>query len=241
METKFTKTIQIPVSICDNKGKLSIPSIFSLFMDMATFHAAELGIGMDKLGPKGLFWLTVKTKIKIHRRPAMLEKVDAVTWPQKPNRIRFNRFYTINKNDEVLVEGKTEWAIIDTNSGKLQKAEDVYPDYIKHSEDTVCDTPFERFNPDLTNAENIGTYTVKSTDIDMGNHMNNAAYIRAFFGFISCEELANYEPTDIEIIFKSPCFEDEILYVKRIKNDMNFHLAFLHSDNSLASVIKFSY
>ena len=241
MEAKLMKTIQIPVSQCDNEGKLSIPSIFSIFMDMATFHAAELGVGLDKLGPKGLFWLTVKTKIKIIKRPAMLETVNAITWPQKPNRIRFNRFYTLNSNDEMLIEGKTEWAIIDTNSGKLQRAEDVYPDSIMHSEDTVCNTPFEKFNIDFLNAECIGKYTVKSTDIDIGNHMNNAAYIRAFFGFISCDELANMEPKEIEIAFKSPCFEKETLDVKRITEGKNLYLAFIHKDNSVASTIKFSY
>ena len=105
MENKLIKTMQIPVSLCDNTGALSIPSIFSIFMDLASFHAAELGVGFDKLGPKGLFWLTVKTKIRIYKRPNMLETVNAVTWPQKPNRIRFNRFYSLNSNDEALIEG----------------------------------------------------------------------------------------------------------------------------------------
>ena len=241
MENKLIKTMQIPVSLCDNTGALSIPSIFSIFMDLASFHAAELGVGFDKLGPKGLFWLTVKTKIRIYKRPNMLETVNAITWPQKPNRIRFNRFYSLNSNDEVLIEGKTEWAIIDTNSGKLQRAEDVYPDTINHLEETICDAPFEKFNLDFLNAEDIGTYIVKSTDIDIGNHMNNAAYIRAFFGFISCEELSNTNPSEIEIAFKSPCFENETLKVKRINIENNLYLAFLHNNNTVASVIKLTY
>lgn len=241
MENKLIKTMQIPVSLCDNTGALSIPSIFSIFMDLASFHAAELGVGFDKLGPKGLFWLTVKTKIRIYKRPNMLETVNAITWPQKPNRIRFNRFYSLNSNDEVLIEGKTEWAIIDTNSGKLQRAEDVYPDTINHLEETICDAPFEKFNLDFLNAEDIGTYIVKSTDIDIGNHMNNAAYIRAFFGFISCEESSNTNPSEIEIAFKSPCFEKETLKVKRINIENNLYLAFLHNNNTVASVIKLTY
>jgi acyl-ACP thioesterase len=93
----------------------------------------------------------------------------------------------------------------------------------------------------LISAETIGTYTVKSTDIDIGNHMNNALYVRAFFGFISCDDLTNSEPTEIEIAFKSPCFENEVLNVKQIKTEENLYLAFLHEDTTVASVIKLTY
>ena len=50
--------------MCDNTGGIGIPAIFSLFMDLATEHGAMIKMGAEDLAEKGLFWLTVKTKVK---------------------------------------------------------------------------------------------------------------------------------------------------------------------------------
>lgn len=34
-------------------------------------------LGADDLGAKGLFWLTVKTKVKVHARPKLMQTVTA--------------------------------------------------------------------------------------------------------------------------------------------------------------------
>lgn len=238
MNNIFETEFKTPVSLCNNKGVLSIPSVVALFGDLATYHAAELKVGLDVLGPKGLFWLAVKTKVKFHRLPAMMEKISAATWPEKPNRIRCNRYYTLSNSEELLVEGKTEWAVIDINSGRLQKVEGIYPETLLHLENKVCDEPFDRFMIDFSSSNDFGSYTVKSTDIDLGNHMNNAVYLRAFFGMLSCEEIEKLNIKEIEITYKTPCFEGETLTVRKIDGDGCFYLAMLHKDGSIASIIK---
>ncbi len=238
MNNIFETEFKTPVSLCESNGKLSIPAAVALFGDLATYHAAQLNVGLDILGPKGLFWLAVKTKVKIHRQPLMMENVKAFTWPEKPNRIRCNRYYALKSDCELLIEGKTEWAIIDTNSGKLQRADDIYEEGFEFSGDIVCEEPFDRFNIDLSEAKDLTAYTVKSTDIDIGNHMNNAAYVRAFFGMLSCEEISKLNIKEMEIAYKTPCFEGETLTVKRIDKDNCLYLAMLHNDESIASVIK---
>ena len=67
--------------MCDNLKKLSIPNIFSLFMDIAAEDAMQIGLGPDDLG-ENLFWLTVKTKIRFYERPEAMKTVTLDTWPQ---------------------------------------------------------------------------------------------------------------------------------------------------------------
>lgn len=238
MNKRFETKFKTPVSLCESNGKLSIPAAVALFGDLASYHATKLKVGLDILSPKGLFWLAVKTKVKVHRLPSMMEEITAFTWPEKPNRIRCNRFYALKSEGELLIEGKTEWAIIDTNTGKLQRTDDIYEDGFEFSEDRVCEEPFDRFNIDLSNGENFPAYTVKSTDIDIGNHMNNAAYVRAFFGMLSCEEIEKLNIKEMEITYKTPCFEGETLTVKKVDGDGCFYLAMLHKNESIASIIK---
>ena len=61
MENYYQKSLVITPSLSDASGHLSIPSVFSLFMDIASEHAETLNIGFREMSERSLFWLTVKT------------------------------------------------------------------------------------------------------------------------------------------------------------------------------------
>ena len=242
MNMKLVKPFTVPISLCDRGSLLSYHGHFSLFMDLASEHGPQIGLGLKDLGAKNLFWLTVKTKIRFHARPAMLDTVTASTWPEAPGRVRCNRYYTIqNQQGDLLAEGKTEWALIDTSTGRLCRFADVYPANLSHCSDVVCDTPFSRIDENFAPDTQIGTYTVKSTDIDLGRHMNNAAYVKAIFGFISCDEVDTVNISEIEATFKSPCFEGETLIVYRRNTQSGTEMAMVKPDGKTAFLAKITY
>ena len=239
MEIKLQRNIKIQTSMCDNLSQLSIPSLFTIFMDLACEHAPMLDLGSDKLMPKGLFWVAAKAKVKIHRLPEVLTEAMACTWPEAPGKIRTNRYYTLSDTSGVLAEGKTEWAIIDIASGRPVKLSEIYPENMKHPEEKVCDQPFARVKDDFEDCDILGTYTIRSTDIDIGQHMNNVAYIRALFGAFTCKELENLNITDIDIAFKSQCYEGENLTLLKRKVDNGLEIGFIKEDSTVATTVKF--
>ncbi len=237
MENKLQKIIKIQTSMCDNCSKLSIPSLFAIFMDLACEHAPMLGLGSDTLMPKGLFWVAAKTKVKIHRRPEMLTEATACTWPEAPGKIRTNRYYTLSDQSGSLAEGKTEWAIIDITTGRPVKLSEIYPKNLAHSPEKVCNLPFVRIKDSFEDYECLGNYTVRSTDIDIGQHMNNVAYIRALFGAFTCEELESLTVTCIDIAFKSQCYEGEILKLLKRTVDSGLEIEFIKHDGTVAATV----
>ena len=50
MTNKLEKTFAIVPSQCDSTARLGIPNAFSLFMDIATEHADQLGIRQRENG-----------------------------------------------------------------------------------------------------------------------------------------------------------------------------------------------
>lgn len=213
MEPILTQEHTVHVSLCDHTARLSRGALFSLFMDIATEHAEALGIGLGMLRQRDLFWMTVRTRIRIRRRPAMLETVRLTTWPETPGRLRCNRDYVLSAGDEILAEGKTEWAIVDTATGRPHAPADVYPPELREAVTPrpVWDGPFARISEDFSGAEILGDYTVRSTDVDLGGHMNNAAYPRMIFGFFSAARMEELDWTDMEICYRAPCYEGERL------------------------------
>ena len=240
MNMKLDKTTVIPISLCDRDSKLSYPAHFSLFMDLAGEHGPQIGLGLDDPAMKDLFWLTVKTKIRFYNRPSLLQQVLLSTWPEKPGRVRTNRLYTIKCGDLLLSEGKTEWALINTVTGRLVKFDSVYPQDLQHVKDTVTVSPFSKIDENFADDMQIGCYTVAATDIDIGRHMNNAAYLRALFGLLVNEPLKDRDIFEIEAIFKNPCYEGEVLTVYcREGEEMEF--AMKKPDGTTALLVKITF
>lgn len=238
MQAQLSRTITILPSVCDAEMKLSIPELFAQFMDIATLHAEALGVGLGAMTARGLFWLTVKTKVRILRRPRILENVTLSTRPLVPEKVRAIREYRMEKDGELLAEGKTEWAVIETSSGKLRPMAGIFSEQLELGREPAFPAPFARIRPDFSDAGTIGSYTVRATDIDLGGHMNNVAYLRAILGVLPGACLKTMPQGEIEIVFRTPCFEGDVLTIRRRETETGCELAALKQDGTPAVFIK---
>ncbi len=217
MQGLYEKEYAVTPSVCDAGGRLSYPAAFSCFMDVASQHAEALGVGYDDLLWRGLFWLTVKTKIVFLRRPRLGEITRLSTWPETPGHIRCNRSYEMRKGGERLLYGKTEWAVIETGTQRMIPAGEVYPAGIRFPELSACEEPFHHVPDQFDGIKPYASCTVRSTDIDVGGHMNNAAYLSAMMSTFSVQELSAMPIRSIDALFRAPCFEGEELIWRRVQ------------------------
>ncbi len=240
MENKLEKQVTIPISCCDNHALLNITGIFELFMDLATEHGDMLGLGMDKMSDKGLFWVASKTKIKIKQMPSMLSTVSAATWPETPSRIRCNRYYCMYDGKNILAEGKTEWVVVEKSSGKPVRIDGIYPVEMSHCTDVVCQEPFYRLSSNFDDCPEIKKYTVCSNDIDVSQHMNNVAYVRAVLGAFTTKEIDQMHICEIDVSYRVQCFEGEnlSLRIKRLENYIE--IGVIKEDSSTACIVRFT-
>jgi len=223
MKNIFEKKVTVPLSLCDNTGKLSIYNIFTLFMDIATEHAEQLKLSSSDLG-EDLFWLTIKIKVKIIDRPRMSSEVTLSTWPQKPARVRANRHYLIGDESGTLIQGKSEWTVVNTKTGKIQRVSDIYPDEFDFLEELAIEENYKKISDDFSTAYKLCDYTIRSTDIDLVQHMNNAAYIRALTGAFSTKDLEDSPIKEIEITYKAQSYEGETLTImyREVENAVEY-------------------
>ena len=211
MQPIFEQNILIPPSACDYSGRLGYAGAFAVLMDLATEHAEHLGIGLAAMKAKNRFWVTVRPKIIFHERPAVSEAVRLITWPEKPGAVRCNRSYEIRRGDKLLIAGRTEWAVMNTEANAIAPAADLFPADLDYVSGSSVSEPFVRIPARFDGTEPFASYTVRSTDIDLGGHMNNAAYPRALFGAFSAKELEAMQARSIDLIFRAPCYEGEKL------------------------------
>lgn len=232
MDNRLIKETRVPVSRCDKKGNMDLQGVFTLFMDMASEHAVEIGMGMDALLHKGLIWLAVKSKMKIHRMPQMFSHITATTWPAEPGRIRCDRLYKMMQGDELLIEGKTEWAMYEPATGKLRKMENGYPKDLQVHPEIVCEGPYARIKDDFEGCEIADTYTVKATDLDTSCHMNNVEYIKLVLGVFHSDVLAEMDIAEIEIAYKNQCYEGEQLTIRKKQIENGYDIGIFKADGT---------
>ena len=236
---KYVTDVQIDPSRVDFSNRLGYYETFRLFMDIAKAHAALLDVDMMKLMSRGLFWLTVKTRISFVRRPYMGSAAQAQTWPVKPGSLRTDRCYRLLDADGVLAEGRTEWAVMDMKAMKLAPVNDIFPKDLVFNEEPFSVGDFPRIMPADDSYVEKSTYTVTSSDIDMGMHMNNTAYVRALLGTFPVEELKSMEIKEMTVIFKASAHEGDVLSMKCRKdgNVMDCGLYFQDGKPSLLARI----
>lgn len=208
---KYTTDLQIMPSQTDYVNMLRYHETFNVFMDLANKHAEILGIDQRAFMDRGFFWLTVKTRIRFYRRPVMSDRIQAQTWPIRPSSVRSDRCYRILDDDGLLAEGRTEWAVMDMNTGRLANLKELFPQELVFNEEEFPIVDFPRIMPCDDSFTLKNTYKVISSDIDMGQHMNNVAYVRALMGMFSVKELKDMDIREITVIFKTSAHENDVL------------------------------
>ena len=94
----------------------------------------------------------------------------------------------------------------------------------------------QRFHEKFEDADLFSHYTVRSTDIDLGHHMNNVAYVRLLLDCFSAKELASGNIQSVELHYSTPCFEGEALTVyKKSLDDGTCRIGIVKPDGKTAS------
>ncbi|MBO6060565.1 MAG: hypothetical protein J6P98_00420 [Clostridia bacterium] len=220
----YEEELKVTPGYADARGLFGIPDTFRAFMDMAAIHAEVLGLGFRALAAKDMFWLTVKTSVHFVKRPKMCEGVTLRTWPEKPERARGNRSYEMVLNGERAAFGKTEWAVVNVKTNRLCPMAAVYPEDMVFPEGSACPEPYAKVDDCFEEGDYICDHRVVSSDIDVGGHMNNAAYVKALFSGFTNAQLSGMDIARMDVIFRAPCFEGDVLKVFRRRDEEGFSL-----------------
>ena len=203
---KFQTKITLYNSYFDINNNLTAKSILSIFQDVASIHAEELGVGYRAMLNKNLYWVLSRIKFNILKMPKINQTVLVETWPHLKGKIDFDRDLKIlSENGEPLIIGTSKWCVIDTINRMLQKTDNV--NYIG---EYFLDKNYEsRFGKIILPEENFTkkfVHKVSFSDLDHNEHMNNTNYANLVLNVVE-----NKNFTHFEINFINECkFGDEI-------------------------------
>ena len=215
MEGYFEKEFVLTPDYCDARAGLSPYGAFTIFQAIATEHAERIGVGGAAMAKRGEFWLTVHSRVDFVGRAHLMQTLTAKTWPEPCDEasIRCFRSYRLTCGDTPIALGRTQWAILGPEQKVVPFGQSGFPrDFPFTGEAGITDAPV-RFRDDFAPEDFVRTCTVRPTDIDFGQHMNNVAYIRVLLDCFSASRIASGKIASIEAHYAAPCLEGESLSV----------------------------
>lgn len=218
----LTKKTSVLPSLCGADQRLCIKGAFSLLVDAAADHSEQIGTGCRDMRSRHRFWLMSRAKIRFYSRPEMMDEITVTTWPKTPGHFLCDRFYTVEKDGACVLEGRQEWAVLDTDTGRPVRTEDIYPEGLSPLPAAVLPTPFSRLRDTLVGEDLVSSLRVNASDIDFGGHVNNIVYLRMLTDSFTTAEYLALSPREVEVQYLCPCFEGENLSVLRKRTDEGY-------------------
>jgi medium-chain acyl-[acyl-carrier-protein] hydrolase len=187
----------------DFNNRIKISSIFNYLQEAASLHADILKFGYKDLIVKNQAWILSRVIVEIHGTSKFGEEIEVETWPKCIDRLFAIRDFNIyNSSNEKIVNATTAWIMIDTNSKRPLRLNDLnhfVPN--KDKEAAIIEIPDKI--PDAENKEFIYEKNTGYSDIDVNKHVNNVRFIE--YALDSMEEVfyAEKNITRIQVNFLS--------------------------------------
>jgi len=204
-EMKYTVDTRIESYEVDGGKRLKPSSFMDLAQEMAYLAADAMGFGYDALMRDGTAWVLSRIRIIFHRMPLWREKVTISTWHKGVHGPFYLRDFTMDsEKGERLVSATSSWVVLDVESRGLVRTDRIIQ---MVPEDTICsdnaiETPADRVVPPRgVELQDIGTHTVRYSDVDLLGHTNNTRYVTWAMDCIPYEFLSEHPSREVAVAF----------------------------------------
>jgi len=160
-------------------NQVSLPAYCNYLQEVAGNHARELGLGIRELQDAGFTWMLSRLHLLVDAYAGWREEVRVRTWPSgfRGRLIATRDFDVRDGAGEPLLRGVSEWLYVDVSSLKIARLPPAFAALSPEGTPRVAVPEPVAKVPDFGAAEWSVTVTVRHSDHDFNNHVNNAHYV----------------------------------------------------------------
>ena len=160
----------------DGNRIVSASHILRYMQDAANWQMEKAGLSYDTLfTERGLAFVLSRIRLSLYAPIISHQRITVQSWPCPSKGMTFLRCYRILRDDIIVAEASSAWALVGVQDKKLHRVSEM--DGVYGEEPPLeLDLPARfRIPPDMPMAL-VGEHTVTYADIDMNGHMNNTRY-----------------------------------------------------------------
>ncbi|MBF0780449.1 MULTISPECIES: acyl-[acyl-carrier-protein] thioesterase [unclassified Granulicatella] len=233
----YRESIVIKSHETDSNGRLSIPMLVRLLLYVSNRQTERLG-NTCILQEKGLTWFILQHDLTIHQMPKVDDTITVET-----EALSYNKFFTYRRfkvfiNDTVFVETVMKFALVDMIERKLVRIDPKFVNVYKAERLSTSQkmTKIKRLDVCSDSQE----YSIRQTDIDMNQHVNNAVYLEWIW-----KSLPNIYhdklPKHLAIIYENEVRSGKVQHYCQNEEKVTYHVIKAEDLNLARAVILWEY
>jgi acyl-CoA thioesterase FadM len=204
-----------------HNGEVHPSAVFRYFQETADHQMRTEGPTYRELYEQGLAFVLSRMHVRLHATLRSYDKVTVQTWAYDPPRgVSYERYYQMYRGEELVAEAGSVWALLNVSSGELCRV-GTLPLHYGSDEPLAISTRFRLPSAEFTV---VDAHTVRYSDVDVNNHMNNTRYPDMLRDCIP--HIDGLRITGIQIHYVSEALLGDTLTVSRAEAEENGHPVF---------------
>jgi medium-chain acyl-[acyl-carrier-protein] hydrolase len=225
----------------DINKRLKVSALLNYFQDAMVHNADSYGAGTDFYQSIGLVWVLIDYEIDITDLPIGKSTITCGTLPYSFKRyFAYRKWEMKDQANNLIASAKGKFVLVDINTKEIVSPTKEIISMFKYSLENAHAVPFSK-NKQISGPviyNNIDT--VKTSYIDINNHMNNVYYMIVAYDNIPKDILESFEIEKIRITFKKESLLGEKLIINGRREDRIISFDILN-DKTLLSRIRFEF
>lgn len=239
----YQDTKKITVNEIDLASRLNIYSVMQILQNAATAHAATLGYDFENmLRRDNTFWVITKLRFLADSMPIIDDEIVIKSWPLKPGKIVLERDFELCKDNKTFLSATSEWCLLNADTRRPIRTEGSCIDNDnEHITNRARAGSFTKEKYLLEEKDFVHQRTIRSSDIDVNGHTNNAKYTQMIMDAFENKFLINKMVVEYQINFLLQSYEGQILniYKKEIEENNYYLCGRCQEKNIFTALVKF--
>ena len=218
MEKTFSKDYTITCYEADANQLMRPTAMLDLMQEAANVNASTLGFGYDEMMNSNIAWVLSRTHVKFIDTPKWREEVNLKTWHKGVSKLFYLRdFILSNKEGNPMVLATTSWLIIDMNTRRLVRNNDLAlnntaMDAIAAPADNVV-LPVD-IEPEL-----VRKHPITWSEIDTNGHVNNVKYAVWAIDAVKTEDIKERPLKELLINYDAEVMPGDVVKIFRVRQE----------------------
>ncbi len=216
---QFSKEFEVGSFQVHPNGKLRLDSLADFFQEIAWRHADSDDFGRN-LMKENLIWVLSKFDIKATSLPSWGAPIQVYTAGRGVDKlIAFREFLITDLKGNALASAMSSWVLLNTETKKLERPAQVLPAAL-FDPNLKPDWQPERIriSGELSFEDEL---TVRYSDLDLNNHVNNTSYIRWVEDFLKSNQI---DAKNVLINYLAECKLGDKVKLSLWENESNFQI-----------------
>ena len=223
-------------------NQVTLPAYCNYLQEVAGNHARALGLGIHELQSAGLTWMLSRLHLVVSTYAVWRENVNIRTWPSgmRGKLTALRDFRVSGDSGEIYLQGVSEWLYVDLATLKMARLPSAFAALAPEGTPRVDVPETSGRVPEFTGADWSVGLTVRHSDHDFNDHVNNAHYVEWALECLPDDWRVSRRVCELDIVFKASAMWGDTVISEAVREngDVLLHRLRRASDSAVCATAR---